>query len=80
MQEIKDKSTDNNSAVKADSAAGGQKKECGRGMRIASAALILLALAVGAYFAGKTYSYEEKAESMFSGASFVCAEVRNDAV
>lgn len=74
MREIKDNSTDNKFA------AGAQKTECGRGMRIASAALILLALAVGAYFAGKTYSYEEKAESMFSGASFVCAEVRNDAV
>lgn len=48
--------------------------------RIISAVLILLALAFGAYFAGRSYSYEEKAESMFSGASFVCAEVHNDSV
>ena len=40
----------------------------------------VLALAFGAYFAGQSYSYEEKAESMFSGASFVCAEVHNDSV
>ena len=50
----------------------------GRMGRIISAVLILLAL--GAYFAGQSYSYEEKAESMFSGASFVCAEVHNDSV
>lgn len=48
--------------------------------RIISAVLILLALAFGAYCAGQSYSYEEKAESMFSGASFVCAEVHNDSV
>ena len=48
--------------------------------RIVSAVLILLALAFGAYCAGRSYSYEEKAESMFSGASFVCAEVHNDSV
>ena len=42
----------------------------GRMGRIVSAVLILLALAFGAYFA----------ESMFSGASFVCAEVHNDSV
>ena len=53
--------------------------KAGRG-RIVSAVLILLALAFGAYFAGQSYSYEEKAESMFSGASFVCAEVHNDSV
>lgn len=52
----------------------------GRIGRIVSAVLILLALAFGAYFAGQSYSYEEKAESMFSGASFVCAEVHNDSV
>ena len=51
----------------------------GRMGRIVSAVLIL-ALAFGAYFAGQSYSYEEKAESMFSGASFVCAEVHNDSV
>gem|GEM_PF-288890 len=56
--------------------------KAGRGRigRIISAVLILLALAFGAYFAGQSYSYEEKAESMFSGASFVCAEVHNDSV
>ena len=56
--------------------------KAGRGRigRIVSAVLILLALAFGAYFAGQSYSYEEKAESMFSGASFVCAEVHNDSV
>ena len=56
--------------------------KAGRGRigRIVSAVLILLALAFGAYFAGRSYSYEEKAESMFSGASFVCAEVHNDSV
>jgi len=52
----------------------------GRIGRIISAVLILLALAFGAYFAGQSYSYEEKAESMFSGASFVCTEVHNDSV
>lgn len=39
--------------------------KAGRGRigRIVSAVLILLALAFGAYFAGQSYSYEEKAES-----------------
>ena len=56
--------------------------KAGRGRigRIVSAALILLALAFGAYFAGQSYSYEEKAEALFSGARFVCAEVHNDSV
>ncbi len=52
----------------------------GRTGRIVSAVLILFVLAFVAYFAVQSYSYEEKAESMFSGASFVCAEVHNDSV
>ena len=80
LKKIFDISAGSGAAVKDKKTIEVTKAGRGRIGRIISAVLILLALAFGAYFAGRSYSYEEKAESMFSGASFVCAEVHNDSV
>ena len=80
MKKIFDISAGSGAAVNDKKTIEVTKAGRGRIGRIISAVLILLVLAFGAYFAGRSYSYEEKAESMFSGASFVCTEVHNDSV